>query len=667
MLMPKLWHLEASVYRNSKTFFLTTWQVSVAETVFVHLFTPIKVNNFHIKNRIMLPALTLGYANFDGTFSEELFDFYATRIDGGVGAAVIGGCFVEVRGKTHPRELGLHSDHVIDSYRRITRYANEKGAIVLAQLTHGGRYSHSIVTGCQPVAPSAIPSKLTGEVPKELTKEEIKEIISAFGDAARRAYEAGFHGVEILAGTGYLISEFLSPITNKRTDEYGGSLENRMRFLLEVVNSVRKSVRSRFIVGVRLSADDLMGGVTIEDTKVISKRLESEGIDYISVSVGWHESPKPIITREVPQAGWVHLAYEIKRVVSIPVVAGLRIKSPVVAEDVIAKGLADMVAMARALLVDPELPIKAMEGRLDEIRPCIGCLRCLSLVFEGQSVTCSVNPRLTRERTKPLLATKVKNVVVVGGGPAGMEAALTLAMRGHKVTLIEKNSRLGGTLNIASKPPYKSELAELIKYYEAMLKKYGVNVILGVEAVVDLIAKMSPDVVVVATGGVPRKDVPGATLPHVRSAHEVLEKEEVLKGSVVVVGGGGVGLETADYLSEHGAKVTVVEMLDRVGLDLESATRWVLLSRLRSKGVQILTKTKVKEIKEKMLVVERSGVQTELQADYIVLAIGIEPNNKLYRELLEKSKSEIYAVGDCTKPGRIADAVSMAYNIAITI
>jgi len=311
--------------------------------------------------------------------------------------------------------------------------------------------------------------------------------------------------------------------------------------------------------------------------------------------------------------------------VSIPVVAGLRIKSPVVAEDVIAKGLADMVAMARALLVDPELPIKAMEGRLDEIRPCIGCLRCLSLVFEGQSVTCSVNPRLTRERTKPLLATKVKNVVVVGGGPAGMEAALTLAMRGHKVTLIEKNSRLGGTLNIASKPPYKSELAELIKYYEAMLKKYGVNVILGVEAVADLIAKMSPDVVVVATGGVPRKDVPGATLPHVRSAHEVLEKEEVLKDSVVVVGGGGVGLETADYLSEHGAKVTVVEMLDRVGLDLERATRWVLLSRLRSKGVQILTKTKVKEIKEKMLVVERSGVQTELQADYIVLAIGIEP------------------------------------------
>jgi len=208
------------------------------------------------------------------------------------GAVVIGGCFVEVRGKTHPRELGLHSDHVIDSYRRITRYANEKGAIVLAQLTHGGRYSHSIVTGCQPVAPSAIPSKLTGEVPKELTKEEIKEIISAFGDAARRAYEAEFHGVEILAGTGYLISEFLSPITNKRTDEYGGSLENRMRFLLEVVNSVRKSVRSRFIVGVRLSADDLMGGVTIEDTKVISKRLESEGIDYISVSVGWHESPQ---------------------------------------------------------------------------------------------------------------------------------------------------------------------------------------------------------------------------------------------------------------------------------------------------------------------------------------------------------------------------------------
>lgn len=628
------------------------------------MFKPIVIGGVEVKNRIVMPALTMGYAGDDGSVTDQVINFYVERARGGVGLITVGGAYPELRGKGRPGMLGIHNDSLIDGYRRLTSSIKAFNARVILQILHGGRYVPSSISGTQPVAPSSIPSRITGETPRELTREEIRDIEEAYGEAARRAYQAGFDGVEILAGTGYLISEFLSPATNRRTDEYGGSLENRMRFLLEVIGEVRRRTPGSFIVGCRLSAEEYVdGGNTIREAKIIVRRLEDLNIHYVSVVAGWHESPRPLISREVPQGGFVDLAYEIKRNTALPVVACIRIKSPLLADRIIGEGKADMVSMGRALIADPELPRKAFEGRFNEVRPCIGCLHCLSAIFQGLRVECSVNPRLGMRETEVNPTRKARRILVVGAGPAGLEAAVTAASVGHRVVIADRGQGIGGMLKIASKPPYKSELYDLVEFYNTMIGKYGVEVVLNREVNGEYVKSLNPDIVILALGASPViPDIPGVNLPHVKTAIEVLEGELTLTGDIVVIGGGGIGLETADYITSKGGNVTIIEMLNRVGLDLDIAVRWIILKRLREKGVKILTGAIVKEITSNSVTIDVGGEQSKIKADHVILAVGMRPNNKLAEEL-SKTGYKVYMIGDCVKPARILEAVRDGYRV----
>ena len=634
-----------------------------------YLFKPITIGGVEFRNRIVMPGLMMGYADGNGAVTDRLINFYVERAKGGVGLITVGGAYPELRGRTHFGMLGIHNDLLINSYKELTDSIKRFGSRVILQILHGGRYARSNVSGIQPIAPSSIPSRLTGEIPKEISREEIKEVERIHGEAAYRAYQAGFDGVEILAGTGYLISEFLSPVTNKRIDEYGGDLENRVRFLVEVIEEVKRRIPSRFIVGCRISVEEYMdGGNTINEAKIIVKKLEELSIHYVSIIAGWHESQKPLITREVPQGGFVDLAYEIRRNTSLPIVACIRIKNPVIADKIISEGKADMVSMGRALIADPELPRKAFEGRFSEIRPCITCMHCLSRVFQGLNVECTVNPRLGLRETEVIHREEAKKILIVGAGPAGLEAAVTAASIGHKVIVTDRGMDIGGMIRIASKPPYKNELYSLIDFYHAMISKYGIKLVLNREVDEEYVKNINPDIIILAIGASPLiPNIPGVNLPHVKTAVEVLEKELALTGNIVVIGGGGIGLETADYLaSRKDGKITIIEMLNRVGLDLDIAIRWIILRRLRERGVEILTGAKVKEIAINLVNVDVNGKQIEIKAEHVILAVGMKPNNKL-AEKLGRAGYKVYMIGDCVKPAKILEAIREGYRIATNI
>ena len=638
--------------------------------MFKKLFEPGKIGGLEVRNRIIMPAIHLGYAEKNGAVTQKIIDFYVERAKGGVGLIIVGGCYVDVLGMGLDNMLGLHEDRLIEGYVELVETVKKHGAKIGAQLFHAGRYAYSRVIGAQPVAPSRIPSRMTGETPRELTIEEIKDLEEKYGEAALRAKKAGFDMVEILASTGYLVSEFLSPVTNKRTDMYGGPLENRMRFLLEIVETVRKRVGSDFPISCRVSIDELMeGGNTVEEGKKIVQALENAGVNVINSYAGWHESPRPLITMHVSRGEFVYLAEEVKKVVKIPVIAAIRINNPFLAEEIIASGKADFVCMGRPLIADPELPKKALEGKVEDIRPCIACNQgCLDRVFTGLSVECCVNAAAGREaEAKIEPVSKPKKVVVVGGGPGGMEAARVAALRGHKVILYEKNSRLGGQLNLASKPPGREEIQNIINYLSTQLNKLGVEVKLGVEADVKLIEDLKPDVVIVASGVIPIiPEVEGIEKPNVFLAHDVLAEKVKVGDKVVVVGGGGVGCGVAEFLAQKGKNVTIVEMLEKLARDVGITTRWIVLLRLRQKNVKIVTKAKLKKIVENGVIVAKNGEEEFFEADSVVIAVGSKPNNQLAQQLKGKIP-ELYTVGDCVEPRKALEAIHEGFDVAIRI
>jgi len=634
-----------------------------------HLFKIGKIGELELKNRIIMAPMLIGLSELDGTIGERFTRFYVERAEGGAALIAVGGICPDDRYRSHPGQPSLDGDKYIPGWKKFTNEIKERGAKVTVQLLHPGRYALSIITGRQPVAPSPIPSKFTGETPKELTIEEIIEIEEKFAEAAKRAKLAGFDGVELCASAGYLFSQFLSPATNKRSDKYGGPLENRMRFLIETVEKIKSVTGEKYPLIVRLSAEDYMpGGTTIEETKIVAKSLENVGVDAINITTGWHESPRPLITREVPPGGFIHLAEAIKKVISIPVIASNRIKYPQLANKVIKEGKADFVAIGRPLIVDPLWPQKAYEGRYNEIRPCIACGHCLESLFSGNAIECTVNPRAGKESEYNVeRAERSKNILVIGGGPAGLEAALTASSRGHNVTLCEKTGDLGGQFRLAAIPPYKEELTELIKYYETMLRKLNVKIKLNTEITSDVARKLAHDVIIVATGSEPLiPNIPGVHQENVTTAHDVLSGKATYGNKIAIIGGGGVGLETADYLSEKGKDVIVIEMLGKVGLDMERTARWPLLKRLQAKNVKILTNTKAVAIEGNYVVAKCNEHKKRISADTIVLAVGAVPKNELYEKLKDDFKN-VYAVGDCVKPQRVRQAIAAAFKTAIKI
>ena len=619
------------------------------------LFEPIKIGTMELKNRIVMPAIGLGYTG------KRLTNFYVHRAKGGVGFIVIGPTAVN---KGNPSFVNVFDDKNITGLKKLANSIQEHGAKAALQLWHPGRYGFSVA---KLVSASDIPSPIfTKAKPKALTIPEIIEIEDEFAEGALRVKKAGFDAVEILCGTGYLISQFLSRHTNNRTDEYGGDLENRMKFLLEIIERVRSKIGDHPLV-CRISGDEFVeDGNTLTEQKIIAKALEDAGVNALNVNVGWHESRIPQMTMSVPRGGFVHLAQGIKEAVSIPVIASHRINDPILADNIIGEGKVDMVAMARALIADPDLPNKAREGKIEEIRPCIACLQgCFDNVFKAKAVTCFMNAMAGKEEDWKIgTAESPKKIIVVGGGPAGMETARVAAIRGHNVTLYEKD-RLGGQLNLAAIPPGRGEFKNVPTYFSTQLKKLGV-VVKQVKADANLIIDEKPDITIIATGSTPAiPDLEGVKEAveegYAVTAHEILSGKDTGE-TVVILGGGGIGVETAIYLSDKGKRVTLVEMLKRVGSDIGSSTRWTRMNALFDLKVNVRKETKALGIINNKLIVEKDGKKEELKADTIVLAAGTTPDRSLVEAL--EGKVEVRAVGDCVEPKKGLEAVHAGFELA---
>jgi 2,4-dienoyl-CoA reductase-like NADH-dependent reductase (Old Yellow Enzyme family)/thioredoxin reductase len=635
------------------------------------LFEPFKIGTMELKNRIIMPAMGTNFSAEDGSVTQRLINYHVERAKGGVGLIIVEGAYVEPRGKGSVRQLAVDHDSKIPGLRELAAAVRANGAKVALQLFHGGRQSHSSIIGTQPVSASEVPCQLTGETPRALTVPEIKDVIEAFAEAARRTKEAGFDAVEIHGAHGYLISQFLSPLTNRRNDQYGGDVRGRARFLLEILERVREKVGSGYPVLCRINGDDYIeGGIKLEEAKVIAKMLEDGGVNAIHVSGGIYDSPIPVTTAPMtlPRGNMVHLAAGIKKVVNVPVIAVGRINDPELAEEILRQGKADLVSMGRALLADPYLPRKAAAGALNEINRCTACDECISRLFFNEDIACSVNAALGREEEYRIEKAKVrKRVLVVGGGPAGMEAARVSALRGHEVILYEKSRRLGGQLNLAAVPPHKEEIKNVTTYLETQIRKLGVKIILGEEVTLQLVEEIKPDVVCIATGSIPivpeNMIVKGDNIP---TAQDVLSGVASVGEKVVVVGGGMVGAETAEFLAERGKKVTILEMLGRIGADMVPMVITLLYRRLKELGVVMLTNAKVERITRNSVVYEKDGKKQTVEADSVVLAVGSKSNRSLMEALKDKVP-ELYAIGDAEKPGKVLKAIHDGYRAALKI
>jgi 2,4-dienoyl-CoA reductase (NADPH2) len=656
------------------------------------LFSPIAIGSLRIENRIFMPAMHMNMCR-GFTVSQRLIDLYRVRAEGGAGLISVGYATVdELSG--NPGNIGAHSDAFIPGLAALAGAIQGGGARAAVQLNHAGRYNYSgFLGGKQPVAPSPVPSRMTGETPREMGPEDILAVIGSFADAAARVREAGFDMVEILAGTGYLISEFLSPLTNRRQDEYGGALANRMRFGLEVVSAVRRRLGEGFPLLVRLNGNDFMeGGIGRQDLQTFASALTAAGADALCINVGWHEARVPQIVSQVPRGVFAYMARSVKDQVAVPVIASHRINDPRTARALLLEGYCDMVAMGRALIADPLLPEKARNGRESSIIHCVGCGQgCFDNLFRMKPVECLCNPRAGHEaESRVVVAEQARQVMVVGGGPAGMTAALAAAESGHRVTLYEQAMRLGGQLHLAGAPPGRGEFVELAGDLARQVAEAGVKVVLNTGVDKEMLAADPPDALILATGGEPAvPPVEGLGLEHVVQAWDLLSDRQHAGRQVVVIGGGAVGVEVSLYLAEQGTlsgeelkfllvnraepadelyrlatssgrKITVVEMQDRLGANLGRTTRWGMLQDMERYGITSLVATRVLGITPTGVRIEREGRVEELAADTVVLAVGTRSCNPLQKEAAELA-IPCQVVGDAATPATVFEATHTAF------
>ncbi|WP_312811599.1 NAD(P)/FAD-dependent oxidoreductase [Sedimentibacter sp.] len=642
--------------------------------VYKKLFDPAQIGTVKLKNRVVMTAIGTGLPTWNGEASEEMIRYYEDRAKGGCGLIIPEFTRVDSEsGQCNPNQLCIANRKHVRSIERMADAVHRYGAKIFIQLQHGGREAPPALNGGkQPIAPSAIMNKVSGLIPKEMTVDEIVDIEEKFINAAVNAQRAGADGIELHAAHGYLLSQFISPYTNKRTDEYGGSVENNCRIVTEIITGIQKKCGCSFPISVRINGSDFIeGGIDLDYSVKVAKLLESFNIAALNVSCGVYESAPKMIEPNYYDEGWrKDLAKTIKKNVSIPVIAVNTIKNPETAEKFLQEEVCDFVGVGRGHVADPEWVNKAKAGKEHLIRKCMGCMHCNKSVTLDKALSCAANP-VTGHATiigdeKLIRNGEGRSVVIIGGGSAGMQASVVLAKRGFKPVIIEKNSYLGGAGVLAAQPPHKTLVHDFIETQKEEIKEYGVEVLLNTIATIEQIKKMNPYGVIVATGGVQIvPDIPGKNSKNVFGIEEVLMKKEIFKDkNIAVIGGGIAGLETAHFLCGDN-KVTVVEMLNIAGSAMYPTARNALTGILKGEGVEILTGHAITEIKEGAVKLKDMETQEfiEKNAEIVVLALGNCPDRDMNVKL-EAEFEKVVFIGDCNKSGTFTEATRSAYDMA---
>lgn len=636
------------------------------------MFQPITIGPMTVKNRFVVPPMGNNFANADGTMSNQSVEYYRERAKGGFGLITIEATVVHKGAKGGPRKPCLYDDTTIDSFRRVVEACHKEGAKVSIQLQNAGPEGNAKNAGAPITAATSISSEFGKDIPHELSTEEVYEMIYGYGQAARRAMEAGVDAVEIHMAHGYLVSTFLSPRTNKRVDEFGGNFENRLRFSRMILEEIKKTTEGKIAVLARInSSDEVLGGLDVHDSAAIAAYLEECGVDALHVSRAVHIKDEYMWAPTAVHGGFsATMAEEIKRAVSVPVITVGRYTEPQFAELMVREGRSDLVAFGRQSLADPYMPRKAEEGRLEEMIPCIACLQgCVANMYAGKPICCLVNPFLGHESEKAVQAEKKKKVMVIGAGVAGLCAAFVAKERGHEVSIYEAGAVPGGNMRLAAYPPGKGDITNMVRSYIARCEKDGIEIKVNHEVTEEFIRAEKPDVVIVATGSrTLLLPIEGIENPAIIHGSDLLEGKRGAGKKVLVAGGGMVGCETADFLGEQKHDVTVIEFRDEIGADMIHEHKIYLMRNFEEYGIKKITGAKVCRFYPDGVEYERAdGTRHELRGfDSVVLSMGYKNYNP-FEENLENLAPETYVIGDALKARRALDATEEAYRVASMI
>ena len=640
---------------------------------FPNMFSPIQIGNVTVPNRFVVPPMGNNFANTDGTLSERSKAYYQERAKGGFGLITIESTVVYKEAKGGPRKPCLFSDDTVESFKEVADACHEYGAKVSIQLQHAGPEGNSKLTGYPLKAASAMPAACGREVPEAVSNEEIYRIIECYGDAARRAQQAGIDMVEVHCAHGYLVSTFISERTNHRTDEFGGCFENRMRLPRLIIENIRKKTGGNLPILCRINAsDEVEGGQSVQDASAVAAYLEEEcGVDALNITRAVHLRDEFMWAPGVTHGGFnADLVSEIKRAVTVPVIAIGRFTEPQYAELLVKQGRADLIAFGRQSIADPELPNKARTGHLEEMMPCIGCLLgCVPNMFAGKPVSCAVNPCVGRE-AEITPAEVSKKVVVVGGGPAGLYAATLCAKKGHNVTLLEKGAELGGSFRIASFPTGKGQLSSAIRAMIVRCEKAGVDIRLNTEADADTLKELHADAIILATGSTPLiLPIPGLNESGYVTAQDMLLGKAEVGKKALVVGGGMVGCEAAEYLAERGHEVAIIEMKDVIAADVVPENRRYMFENFARNHVQLQPGAKVGQFyTDGVDYTMADGTSGSLRGfDSVVLAMGTRKYDPL-SEAAASAAKEVVVIGEALQsPGNAVVVTKDAFEAAKAI